>query len=419
MSTTKALETSAIDIFDTDNAHVALDGARVKASAEGGEVSGVKLEKVALPDTASLTLSNGAKIDVSGGAAFGIEKGDDPEGEANGALISQAKHGEVRLSGASTITVSTSSSLKDADAGSDGVEITRTEAAEVALSGMSSINAQASSSGLGGSAYISGLDTDHIKTLSISLDDASKVCGTGTASQEKGHAGVSGIEIDEVQDIEVGLSGQSQLRAVATGQEAVATAFHCVSAGWEGSGDPTHATVVLDEGAKVVGEAAGAYTQAGGIILEDSGFGAIKGNGGSRITVTANAAGDMVSAMGIAAMDGGEDHGLDVTLSRGSQIKAEVSRGSGGFADDAPRSAAIVVPSGTITVDETSSLQGEWSVFRQETSEDLREGAPRTAAPVLALNNKGLVKGRLSGVVLDNASTGILQADFNASAPRP
>ncbi|VFQ44487.1 autotransporter outer membrane beta-barrel domain-containing protein [Desulfoluna butyratoxydans] len=660
VSTTKAKETSAIDIFDTDNAHVALDGARVKVSAEGGEVSGVKLEKVAMPDTASLTLSNGAGIDVSGGAAFGIEKGGDPEGEANGALISQATHGEVRLSGGSDITVSTSSSLKDADAGSDGVEITRTEAAEVALSGMSSINAQALSSGLSGSAYISGVDADHIKTLSISLDDASKICGTGTASLEKGHAGVSGIEIDEVQDIEVGLAGQAQLRAVATGQEAVATAFHSVSSGWEGSEDPIHATVVLAEGAMVVGEAAGAYSQAGGVIMEDSDFGVVRGNGGSRITanaagaqvrtsskedegircaaatvvgmrgvknaavafsnttlvgnmtaevhrtdagntraiigpgdrgilpvgigvvgytqadirlrdtqvvltaeatasaangesmavvgdiehmgvpvsgvlvmaeeekkfmradgklsattklvekqtaihltrssidvtarasaekslalasgitlkglagesegdpatlvltdsgvnvvaeaqgprtrdmglekpsavalgvatddlagktsvildnsiITANAAGDMVSALGIAAMDGGEGHGLDVTLSRGSQIKAEVSRGIGGFADDAPRSAAIALASGSIAVDETSSLQGEWAVFRQEATEELRDGTPRRAAPLLALNNKGLVKGRLSGVALDNASTGILQADFNAT----
>jgi len=121
-------------------------------------------------------------------------------------------------------------------------------------------------------------------------------------------------------------------------------------------------------------------------------------------TVTAEASADMAIAGGIVAMDqkGGL---LTIQLSNNSLVKA-VTTGKG--VEGQPSSIAIAVGGKTsIHVDATSTLDGEWAVFVENDRIEMKR-----EDPVVTLNNSGLVKGRLGGVVLNNASTGTLQATF-------
>jgi len=131
-------------------------------------------------------------------------------------------------------------------------------------------------------------------------------------------------------------------------------------------------------------------------------------------TVSAEARAEQGYAMGI-----GGDGDLEINLTRGSVVRAaSVSSGTPGDADlEIPSCAAIALESGTVTLDETSSLNGGWAVFKVESSapKSLKYTDEEIDGPVLSVNNKGLISGRLKGVALDNAATGVLQADFGST----
>ncbi|WP_175469511.1 autotransporter family protein [Desulfoluna spongiiphila] len=285
VASTKATDTSAILITDADNAHVSLDAARVKASAADGKVYGVKLEKVKLPDTASLTMAHGARLEVAGKAAAVTGADGDPEGEARGVGIIDVKHGVVRLSGGSAMTVTASSSLEDADMDADGVEIKGTDKGEVFLDGTSSIRASAVSSGTDGSAYASGVEVHNVKDLTVRVDGQSTIQASGTALGVNGYAGVSGMEIGGVTRADVTLDGESLLHASATGAEAVATAFHLGA----GDLDLERAQFTLIGHSGVESNASGDTALSGGVTMVDTDHGILKVAEGGHITATASA----------------------------------------------------------------------------------------------------------------------------------
>lgn len=142
------------------------------------------------------------------------------------------------------------------------------------------------------------------------------------------------------------------------------------------------------------------------------GINAVSNGGGISLSldhamVATEASATIGSAFGIKAE--GWRSTYDIHLSNGTQIMAHSE--SEKVNVDNPSSAAIFVDgaSAIITVDATSSLEGEWAVA--VTAERLEI---RREDPVVTLNNSGLVKGRLGGVVLNNASTGTLQATFGS-----
>ncbi|WP_226860139.1 autotransporter family protein [Desulfoluna spongiiphila] len=620
VASTKATDTSAILITDADNAHVSLDAARVKASAADGKVYGVKLEKVKLPDTASLTMAHGARLEVAGKAAAVTGADGDPEGEARGVGIIDVKHGVVRLSGGSAMTVTASSSLEDADMDADGVEIKGTDKGEVFLDGTSSIRASAVSSGTDGSAYASGVEVHNVKDLTVRVDGQSTIQASGTASAAGAKAVATAFHLDagdrDLERAQFTLIGHSGVESNASGDTAlsggvtmvgtdhgilkVAEGGHITATASATTGDlkkgssskvfaaatvvgmlnvdtvdvdlnqavlsgtmsatahlteKGHAAAGIGEGPLgicPVGIGALGYNQANirltdshvtltatasasvvdgrnmalvgepdmpvcGMLvmpqgmrrdeLRDGDVAALKMpddhtsirltrstidvtgkasaenclafisgitlNGlsgetdsdpatlamtgstvrasavaegprtkdfsiekptamavgiytsslGGKTTISldntrvlAEAKGVLAGAVGIGASDG-DGSNLEIALTRGSVVKAVASR-SGASEEEGeggPECVAIALGSGSVTLDATSSLEGEWAVVRTEAPKMIKARTPMITMPDLTVTNKGLIAGRLKGVALDNASTGILQVDFKGT----
>ncbi|WP_300670609.1 autotransporter outer membrane beta-barrel domain-containing protein [Desulfoluna sp.] len=170
-------DTTGIDIQHADSAHVTMAGARLEASTTKGDVYGLHLGDVTLPNTAELAMSDGASLVVKGQALQVKGAVSYEEGEAIGVLIETTAHGVVSLAGGSTIDVTKEVSGDKAEISALGVLIYTAEEAEVALDGESHIHATAKSQGAAGEALAIGVLLEDIE----SPDTASLMVGNGSS----------------------------------------------------------------------------------------------------------------------------------------------------------------------------------------------------------------------------------------------
>jgi len=176
----------AVEIANTDSAHVTMDGASLKATSKNGNARGLVMSSVTDKDTAQLVMTNGSTIEVEGNAAVSEESSSSTFGQALGVYIDESAHGVVSLTDASRIIVS-----------------------EVAT-------------GMGSTAQAQGLLMSEVGEAEVGLDDHSSI--SSSAVSEDGMALAVGAFIEDVPslDAKFTLSNGSKLTAEAQGNIAIA-----------------------------------------------------------------------------------------------------------------------------------------------------------------------------------------------------
>ena len=165
-------------------------------------------------------------------------------------------------------------------------------------------------------------------------------------------------------------------------------------------------TLSLDDSSVIVDAKATATDDAGDSVVEAMGIlvDATRGTNtlslnNAMVAVKAEASDAMAVGIGVMSKSGGGEY--TINLANNSRVSALALTGTEGDPDS---SGAIFVTDarGEINIDSTSEVHGVWAVCREKDKE----------SAFAAVNNHGLIHGRLDVDTLHNFASGILQADL-------